>query len=82
MTGQVLGRGLVAAALADVLGRHGEVDAVGLAFDVFVDPVELDFETLGFVGERAEYAEAPALVTAATTSRQWLNAKIGNSIPS
>ena len=36
---EVLGRGLLAAALADVLGGHREVDAVGLAADVLVDPV-------------------------------------------
>ena len=56
--GEVFGRGLLAAALADVLGRHREVDAVGLAVDVLVDPVELDLEPLGLVGQRAEHAEA------------------------
>ncbi|OOK66573.1 hypothetical protein BZL30_8264 [Mycobacterium kansasii] len=30
----------------------------------------------------AEDPNPPALVTAATTSRQWLNAQMGNSTPS
>jgi hypothetical protein len=44
--------------------------------------VELDLELLGRERKRAEDAEpAPARLTAATTSRQWLKAKIGNSTP-
>ena len=35
---------LGAAALAHVLRGHDDVDAVGLAVDVLVDPVELDLE--------------------------------------
>ena len=51
--------GLVAAALAHVLHGHDDVDAVGLAVDVLVDPVELDLELLGREGQRAQHAEAP-----------------------
>ena len=41
-----------------VLGGHDDIDAVGLAVDVLVDPVELDLELLGREGERAEHAHA------------------------
>ena len=41
--------------------RHDDVDAVGLAVDVLVDPVQLDLELLGREGERAEHAEAAGL---------------------
>ncbi len=52
------GRRVRTAALADVLHGHGEVDPVGLAVHVVVDPVELDLEPLGLEGEGAEHAEA------------------------
>ena len=55
---QVLDRRLVTAALADVLRRHHDVDAIGLAADVIVDPVELDLELLRREGERPEHTEA------------------------
>ena len=45
-------------ALADEVVRHGEVDAVGLAADVVVDPGELDLELVGAEGEGAEHAVA------------------------
>src|SRR5690348_7476462 len=38
--------------------RHEDVDAVGLAVDMVVDPVELDFERLGREARATEYAEA------------------------
>ncbi len=53
---QVLGRGLGPAALAHVLRRDDEVDAVGLAAAVLVDPAELDVELLGVEREHAEDA--------------------------
>ena len=40
------------------LGRHHEVDAVGLAVDVLVDPLQLDLELLRGEVERAEDAHA------------------------
>ena len=40
------------------LGRHDEVDAVGLAVDVLVDPLQLDLELVGREVERAEHAHA------------------------
>jgi hypothetical protein len=46
--------------------------------DVLVDPLQLDLELFRGVADRAEYA----LLTATTTSRQWVNAKIGNSMVS
>ena len=55
---EVLDRGLFAAALADVLDRHREVDTVGTSLDVLVDPIEFDLEAFGFVGERAQDPEA------------------------
>ena len=54
---ELLGRRLLAAR-ADVVGRHDEVDAVRLAVDVVVDPVQLDLELLGGEREGAEDAEA------------------------
>ena len=54
----------------------------GLIADVLVDPVELDLELLGREADGAEDAEAAGLQTAATTSRQWVKAKIGSSMPS
>ncbi len=50
--------GLVAAALAHVLHGHDDVDAVGLAVDVLVDPVELDLELFGSEGERTQHSES------------------------
>ena len=44
------------AALPGVVRRHHDVDAVRLAVDVLVDPVELDLELLGRERERAEHA--------------------------
>ena len=40
------------------LGRHHEVDAVGLAVDVVVDPLQLHLELVGREVERAEHAHA------------------------
>jgi len=57
------------------------VDAVRLAVDMGVDPIELDLELLRTEAHGAEHAEPARLLTAATTSRQWVNAKIGYSIP-
>ena len=66
-----------------VLAGDDDVDAVGLVADVLVDPLELDLELLGGEADGAEHAEAAGLAdTAATTSRQWVKAKIGNSMPS
>ena len=45
----------------DRLLRHHGVDAVGLAVDVLVDPVELDLELLGAEADGAEHAEAAGL---------------------
>ena len=44
-----------------VLGREEEVDAVGPAAGLVLDPVEVDLELLGGVGHRPEHAEAPGL---------------------
>ena len=52
---------LGAAALPHVLRRHHDVDAVRLAVDVLVDPVQLDLELLGAVGERAQHSVAARL---------------------
>ena len=40
------------------LGRHHEVDAVRLAVDVLVDPLQLDLELFGREVQRAEHAHA------------------------
>ena len=45
----------------DRLLRHDGVDAVGLAVDVGVDPVEFDLELLGAEAHRAEHTEAAGL---------------------
>ena len=42
----------------DRLHRHHDVDAVGPAVDVLVDPVQLELELLGRERERAEHAHA------------------------
>lgn len=65
-----------------VLVGDDDVDAVGVVADVLVDPVELDLELLRREADGPEHAEPPALLTATTTSRQWVKAKIGNSMPS
>ena len=44
-----------------VLRRHHHVDAVRLAVDVLVDPVQLDLELLGRERQSAEHAEAAGL---------------------
>ncbi len=54
----MLGRGVLSTARAHVLHRHGEVDPVGSAPDMVVDPVQLDLQPFGLVGESAEDAEA------------------------
>ena len=46
---------------ARVLRRHHDVDAVRLAVDVLVDPVQLDLELVGRERQRAEHAEAARL---------------------
>ena len=43
---------------ADVLGRDDGIDAVWLAVHVGVDPVELELELFGAVGDGAEHTEA------------------------
>jgi hypothetical protein len=50
--------GLVPPALPDVGHRHDDVGAVRLAVDVLVDPVELDIELVGCVGQRTQHPEA------------------------
>ena len=42
----------------DRLDRHHDVDAVGPAVHVLVDPVQLELELLGRERERAEHAHA------------------------
>ena len=65
-----------------VLGDQ-QIDAVRLAVDVGVDPGELGFKLLRRVACRARARRSRRTrLTAATTSRQWLNATKGNSIPS
>ncbi len=64
-----------------LVGDH-DVDAVGVVADVLVDPVELDLELFGVNPTAPSTPKPPALLTATTTSRQWVNAKIGTSIPS
>ena len=53
----------------------------GSSPDLLLDPGEVDVELLGGVATAPSTPKPPALVTAATTSRQWLKARIGNSIP-
>ena len=43
-------------ALADELLGHREVDAVGLAAHVLVDPRQLDLELVGTEGERSQHS--------------------------
>ena len=64
-----------------VLGRNDDVDAIGVVADMLVDPCQLDLELLGVKAMAPSTPMPPALDTAATTSRQWVKAKIGNSIP-
>ncbi len=45
-------------ALTFELRRHDDVDAVGLAADVLVDPGQLLVQLLGRVGRGAQHAEA------------------------
>src|SRR5690606_29419206 len=49
---------VIALVAPDVVGRDDDVDAVGLAADVRVDPGKLALELVGGEGERAEHAEA------------------------
>jgi hypothetical protein len=42
----------------DVLRRHEQVDAVGPAADVLVDPVELDLQLRRGEGDGSEHAQA------------------------
>ena len=62
-----------------VLAGDDDVDAVG-ALDVLVEPVELlsSWSTVKPTAPRTPMP--PVLHTAATTSRQWVKAKIGNSM--
>ena len=62
--------------------RDQHVQAVGLAIDVIVNPFQFLLDRFRRMHGRAEYAKTPARLTAATTSRQWLKASSGNSIPS
>ena len=43
---------------AHVIHRHGEVDAIGLAVDVFVDPVQLNLELLRPKSQCAEHTKS------------------------
>lgn len=65
-----------------VLVRDHDVDAIGMVADVLVDPGALDLELLGVKPTAPSTPKPPALLTATTTSRQWVKAKIGNSMPS
>ena len=65
-----------------VLLRQEQIDTIWPSVHLRLNPRQIDLELLRRVGHSTENAEAPALVTAATTSRQWLNARIGYSIPS
>ena len=47
-----------------------------------LDPPQVDLELLGSGRRAPSTPRPPASETAATTSRQWLKAKIGNSMPS
>ena len=49
---------------------HHDVDTVGLAVHVVVDPREFDLQLLRRKGEGSEAPIPPARLTAATTSRQ------------
>ncbi len=90
LLGDHVERSISASSSADDVGVHAlvlvgddDVDAVGVVADVLVDPVQLDLELLGREADGAEHAEAAGLAdTATTTSRQWVKAKIGNSMPS
>ena len=62
-------------------GRRDEIDAVGLAVDMFVDPVELDLEALG-LWPAAPTPMPPAFDTSTTTSRQCVKATRGKLMPS
>ena len=47
----------VALVLADVLGGDDRIDAVGLAIDVLVDPLQLELELLRAIGHGAQHPE-------------------------
>ena len=65
-----------------VLAGDDDVDAVGVVAHVLVEPDQLDLELLGAEADGARARRSPpALDTAATTSRQWVKAKMGNSMP-
>ena len=61
---------------------YQRIDAIGFAADVMVDPFQLPLDGFGRVYRRPNTPNPPARLTAATTSRQWLKATSGNSIPS
>ena len=56
-----IGGGHLRLALVRHLVGDQQIDAVGLAVDVFVDPFEFDFETFGGVADGAEHAETAGL---------------------
>ena len=53
---QILGRHRVFALVIHFIGDQ-QVDAIGLAVDVFVDPIQLDLKGLRGVADRAKHAE-------------------------
>lgn len=65
-----------------VLGWNQDIDAVGPAADMVVDPAEFGLSWSGAKVAAPSTPKPPALVTSTTTSRQCENAKIGTSQPS
>ena len=66
---------------AGVLGGHDQVDAVRAVADLGLDPVEVDLELRSLWPAAPSTPIPPAFETATTTSRQWVKARIGTSIP-
>ena len=75
--------GVESSPMPSYLPRDHDVDAVGLVADVLVDPLAARSRAARALKPTAPSTpRPPALDTAATTSRQWVKAKIGNSMPS
>jgi len=72
--------------IAFALGRYilwnQNIDPVPFAVAMFIKPFQLAFELMRTEAVAPSTPNPPALLTAATTSRQWLNATNGKSIPS
>ena len=68
-------------ALAHELLGHGEVDAVGFAADVLVDPGQLLLELLGAEGQRPEHAVAAGLRDGGDDVAAVREGEEGNSMP-